>query len=71
MDSIHEPYDLLLHLEEKYNVFYNLKFLQGIFLSYKAWKLFDRCVKYAKTRGEEIEYFERKILESGWYININ
>lgn len=71
MDSIHEPYDLLLHLEEKYNVFYNLKCLQGIFLSSKAWKLFDRCVEYAKTRGEEIEYFERKILESGWYININ
>lgn len=64
VDSIHEPYDLLLHLEEKYNVFYNLKFLQGIFLSCKAWKLFDRCVEYAKTRGEEIEYFERRILES-------
>lgn len=65
VDSIQEPYDLLLYLEEKYNMFnYNFKFLQGIFLSCKAWKLFDRCVDYAQTKGEEIEYFERMILES-------
>lgn len=56
--------DLLDYLDKKYLVFNNIAFLQGLFLACKAPHLYDRCVEYAKSRGE-ITYFETKILESG------
>ena len=57
--------DLLDYLIKKYLVFNNVVFLQGLFLACKAPKLYDVCVKYAKTREKEIMYFEQKILEEG------
>lgn len=57
--------DLLDYLDKKYLVFNNIAFLQGLFLACKAPHLYDRCVEYAKSRGDEIAYFETKILESG------
>lgn len=57
--------DLLDYLDKKYLVFNNIAFLQGLFLECKAPHLYDRCVEYAKSRGDEITYFETKILESG------
>lgn len=65
LDSIHEPYELLKYLEKEYNAFYNLPFLQGLFLSCKIPKLYDRCVDYAKSRGGDILFCEKTILKSG------
>lgn len=64
LDSIHEPYELLKYLEKEYNAFYNLPFLQGLFLSCKIPKLYDRCVDYAKSRGGDILFCEKTILKS-------
>lgn len=68
LSRISEPFDLLKYLEKKYNTFDNVVYLQGIFLECKAPKLYDRCVEYAKRRGEEIMYFEKQLLERGGYI---
>lgn len=68
LNSINEPFDLLKYLEKKYNTFDNVVYLQGIFLACKAPKLYDRCVEYAKRRGEEIMYFEKRLLERCRYI---
>lgn len=68
LNSISEPFDLLKYLEKKYNTFDNVVYLQGIFLACKAPKLYDRCVEYAKRRGEEIMYFEKRLLERCRYI---
>lgn len=65
LSKINEPFDLLKYLEKKYNTFDNVVYLQGIFLACKAPKLYDRCIKYAKRRGEEIMYFEKRLLEKG------
>lgn len=57
--------DLLDYLDKKYLVFNIITFLQGLFLACKTPHLYDRCVEYAKSRGDVITYFETKILESG------
>lgn len=57
--------DLFDYLDKKYLVFNNIAFLQGLFLACKAPHLYNRCVEYAKSRRDEITYFETKILESG------
>ncbi|XP_065944337.1 probable DNA double-strand break repair Rad50 ATPase [Magallana gigas] len=63
LSRINKPFDLLKYLEKKYNTFDNVVYLQGIFLACKAPKLYDRCVEYAKRRGEKIMYFEKRLLE--------
>lgn len=65
LEKITKTDDLLDYLDKKYLVFNNIAFLQGLFLVCKAPHLYDRCVEYAKSRGDEITYFETKILESG------
>lgn len=60
-----EPHELLDYLDKKYFVFNNIVYLQGLFLACKAPDLYDRCLEYAKNRGEEITYFDAKILKSG------
>lgn len=57
--------ELLEYLDKKYLVYNNIVFLQGLFLECKVPILYDQCVEYAKTRGEEICFFEKKILQSG------
>lgn len=65
LEDIKEPIELLDYLDKKYLVFNNIVYLQGLFLACKAPDLYDRCSEYAKNRGEEITYFEAKILKSG------
>lgn len=65
LGNITEPDELLDYLDKKYFVYKNIVYLQGLFLACKAPHLYDRCVQYAENRGEEITYFETKILESG------
>lgn len=65
LSRINKPFDLLKYLEKKYNTFDNVVYLQGIFLACKAPKLYDRCVEYAKRRGEKIMYFEKRLLKRG------
>lgn len=60
-----KPKDLLDYLDEKYFVYNNVIYLQGLFLSCKAPELYDQCVEYAKKRGEEIPNFEKRVLEKG------
>lgn len=57
--------DLLDYLDKKYFAFNNIIYLQGLFLACKAPHLYDRCVEYAECRGEEMSYFEARLLESG------
>ena len=65
MDGIKDPMDLLDYLNEKYLTYYNILFLQGLFLAAKAPALFDICVKYARKRSKEVTFFEKKILREG------
>lgn len=65
LDDIHKPKDLLEYLDKTYFVFNNIVYLQGLFLACKAPALYDRCLKYAESRGEKMFYFEARILESG------
>lgn len=64
LDEIKEPMELLEYLDKKYLVYNNIVFLQGLFLECKVPILYDQCVEYAKSRGEEICFFEKKILQS-------
>lgn len=60
--------DLLGFLNEKYFVFNNVIYLQGLFLVCKAPELYDQCVEYAKSRSEEIHFFEKRVLEKGTFL---
>lgn len=62
------PKDLLDYLDEKYFVYNNVTYLQGLLLSCKAPELYDQCVEYAKNRGEEISCFENFFLEKGIFL---
>lgn len=68
LEEIKEPKDLLEFLDEKYFVFNNVVYLQGLFLACKAPELYDQCVEYAKNRGEEIHFFEKGVLEKGTFL---
>lgn len=65
LEDIKEPNELLDYLDKKYLVFNNIVYLQGLFLACKAPGLYDRCLEYAKNRGNDITYFEARILKSG------
>lgn len=56
---------MLNYLNRKYLVFHNVYFLQGLFIASKAPELHEMCLEYAKTEGQNIYYFEKKILENG------
>lgn len=64
-DDIKDKEDLLKYLNEKYNVYQNVEFLQGLFLSCNAPTLYEICLKYAKARGNDVRFFEKKILKEG------
>nr|XP_022334764.1 uncharacterized protein LOC111131490 isoform X2 [Crassostrea virginica] len=64
LKAIEDPENLLNYLDEKYGLLQNVVLLQGLFLACKAPHLYDICVKYAKTSGKEMMFFERKILEN-------
>ena len=42
-----------------------MEFLQGLFLSCNAPKLYEICLKYAQARDNDVRFFEEKILEEG------
>lgn len=65
LDKIKEAKDLLDYIDKKYLLYNNIVVLQGFFLACKIPNLFDRCMKYAKTRGEEMLQFEQEILRWG------
>ena len=62
---------LLDYLNEKYLVFHNVYFLQGLFMASKAPELHELCLEYAKTVGRKIYFFEKKILENGKDVYLN
>nr|XP_022334759.1 uncharacterized protein LOC111131489 isoform X3 [Crassostrea virginica] len=62
VNGIKEPMDLLEYLNVKYLAYFNIVFLQGLFLTAKAQTLFDICVEYARKRTKEVTFFEKKIL---------
>lgn len=68
LEEIKKPKDLLEFLNEKYFVFNNVTYQQGLFLACKAPELYDQCVEYAKDRGEEIQFFEKGVLEKGTFL---
>ena len=68
-DDIKDKEDLLKYLNEKYNVYHNMEFLQGLFLSCNAPKLYEICLKYARARGNDMRFFEKKILEEGKMVH--
>lgn len=64
LEEIKEPIYLLDYLDQKYLVFNNIVFLQGLFLMRKAPDLCDRCLEYAINRGKEKHILiEAKILK--------
>ena len=65
VDDIKDKDDLLKYLNEKYHVYQNVEFLQGLFLSCNAPKLYEICLKYAQARKNDMRYFEKKILKEG------
>lgn len=62
---------LLNYLNRKYLVFHNVFFLQGLFKASQAPELREMCLEYAKTEGNKIYFFEKKILENGKNVYSN
>lgn len=61
LENIQNPEQMLTHLFKTYVAFHNITFLEGIFLSAKAPKLYDRCIEFCKKRGRGFTYFEERI----------
>lgn len=53
LENIQNPEQMLTHLFKTYVAFHNITFLEGIFLSAKAPKLYDRCIEFCKKKKEE------------------
>lgn len=65
LENIQNPEQMLTHLFKTYVAFHNITFLEGIFLSAKAPKLYDRCIEFCKKRGRGFTYFEERIPSKG------
>lgn len=65
MNVMSSKEQLLDYLNEKYFLFNNVVFLQGLFLACEAPELYEICLKYAKTEEQNLIYIKKKILEKG------
>ena len=64
--KISDKKKLLKYLDDQYGLFHNLFFVQGLFLRFKADRLYDICKAHAKAReNEEIIFFEKTIPREG------
>lgn len=61
LENIQNPEQMLRYLFKTYVAFRNITFLEGIFLSAKAPKLYDRCIEFCKKGGRGFTYFEERI----------
>lgn len=59
---------MLIYLFKIYVVFYNIIFLEGIFLLVKVLKFYDCCIEFCKKRGRGFIYFEERILSKGIFV---
>nr|XP_022332998.1 uncharacterized protein LOC111130340 isoform X2 [Crassostrea virginica] len=63
LEAIEDKENLLNYLDKIYGLSQNVVLLQGLFLACKAPNLYDICLKYTKTSGKEMMFFEKRILE--------